>query len=70
VDVSAGSDLMTTLLRWMKEHGMPHGSEDELVARLRERIADPERTEYGLPEVGWGRAVFGDAWAGPRDGSG
>jgi hypothetical protein len=30
-----------------------------------------ERAEYGLPEVGWGRALFGDAWGDdPRDGSG
>jgi hypothetical protein len=29
-----------------------------------------ERAAYGLPEVGWGRALFGDAWGDdPRDGS-
>ena len=29
-----------------------------------------ERAEYGLPEVGWGRALFGHAWGDdPRDGS-
>lgn len=29
-----------------------------------------ERATYGLPEKGWGRALFGDAWGDdPRDGS-
>ena len=30
-----------------------------------------QRAEHGLPETGWGRALFGDAWGDdPRDGSG
>ena len=30
-----------------------------------------QRAEHGLPEKGWGRALFGDAWGDdPRDGSG
>ena len=30
-----------------------------------------QRAGYGLPETGWGRALFGDAWGDdPRDGSG
>lgn len=30
-----------------------------------------QRAGYGLPEKGWGRALFGDAWGDdPRDGSG
>ena len=28
-----------------------------------------QRAGYGLPETGWGKALFGDAWADdPRDG--
>lgn len=30
-----------------------------------------QRAEHGLPETGWGRVLFGDAWGDdPRDGSG
>jgi hypothetical protein len=29
-----------------------------------------QRAEHGLPEKGWGRVLFGDAWGDdPRDGS-
>lgn len=33
-------------------------------------MTSEERADHGLPEVGWGRALFGDAWGDdPRDGS-
>ena len=34
-------------------------------------LTPAQRAEHGLPEKGWGRALFGDAWGDdPRDGSG
>jgi hypothetical protein len=34
-------------------------------------MSPEERATYGLPEKGWGRVLFGDAWGDDRrDGSG
>jgi hypothetical protein len=47
------------------------GSVPEVTRVYWASLTPAQRAEHGLPETGWGRALFGDAWGDdPRDGSG